>query len=434
MWLLIASLFFYGWWHWPYLGLLLCTSAIDFWVARCIQNTTAKARRKAWLVVSLASNLLILCYFKYGLFLGSNLAMLGITPSVPLWLHVVLPVGISFYTFQAMAYVVDVYRQRLPAERSFSDFLLFITFFPQLVAGPIERAPHLLGQLKKVSVIPSDRIVAALYLIVWGFMKKTVIADRLAVFVDETFAHPATANVLSTSLATIFFGFQIYCDFSAYSDIARGVARFFGIDLMLNFNKPYLATQLQDFWRRWHISLSGWFRDYVYIPFGGNQVGNGRTHVNLLIVFMLSGLWHGASWTFALWGLWHGVGLIGERLVWQRSTKMISRCITILWVFFGWMIFRASGFHDLVAMVRSLGNLSVVDFQSFNAFHSNTEFTLALAGIFSLMLVENYWNALRHRFLTSSNRQRQWLLLTFLFIFTVWFGQFKGQDFIYFQF
>lgn len=434
-WILAASLFFYAFWNWPYVFLLLFTSSIDFWAAKFVFLSKTKKAAKGWLIASISGNLLVLGYFKYGLFLSENLIGWGFLQNQPDWLAVVLPLGISFYTFQAMAYMIDVYRNRLEPEKSYFHFLLFISFFPQLVAGPIERASHLIGQLRELKPIDSNKIIGALSLIFWGFWKKLFLADRLGVFVDAAFQHPNESNSLQIITATLFFGFQIYCDFSGYSDIARGVARFFGVELMLNFNRPYLANSLRDFWQKWHISLSGWFRDYVYFPLGGSRLNAGQTAVNLLVVFALSGLWHGANWTFLIWGLWHGLGLVSERYLFgQFKSNFLHRFLTLFWIFAGWTIFRANQLSDLKLFTTKEFSFQDINFQSFNLFNSNSEFLLACLGIGTLLLIERNWDKLNRRIWQKISSVNQLQLLGLGILILLWFGKFKGQDFIYFQF
>lgn len=428
-WVLLGSLFFYGYWNWTYLFLLIFTSTIDFLVAQRLEKSRTQPARKGWLWASIISNLGVLGFFKYGLFFGHQLLDWQCIDETPAWLQVMLPVGISFYTFQAMAYVIDVYRNRLPAEKSYPDFLLFISFFPQLVAGPIERAPHLLGQLKRLHLPENARIIPALWLILRGFWKKIFLADRLGVYVDAVFNQPQNAHGPEILLATLFFGFQIYGDFSGYSDIARGVARFFGVELMLNFNKPYLAGSLQDFWRRWHISLSGWFRDYVYHPLGGSKTA--QTNRNLLIVFTLSGFWHGANWTFLLWGFWHGTGLMLERTFFKNAAGIFHRMGVMLWVFAGWLIFRVNHLADLHLVLTKLWQF---DWLWVNHFQSDSELGLALSAIAGLILLETREEKWSHGLLEKQNNRNILILLSCGLMLLLWMGKFKGQDFIYFQF
>jgi D-alanyl-lipoteichoic acid acyltransferase DltB (MBOAT superfamily) len=294
-------------------------------------DDAVRARRKWWLVLSLISNLSVLGFFKYFNFfvdsVHAGLTLLGMPTSLPV-LQVVLPVGISFYTFQSLSYTIDVYRGRLRACRSLLDFALFVAFFPQLVAGPIERAEALVPRVLSARVF--NLVVArdALVLMAWGFFKKLVIADRLAIYVNDVYGDPQNHNGLQLTIATVFFAYQIYCDFSGYSDIAIGTARVLGFKLMENFDRPYASRSVSEFWRRWHISLSNWFRDYLYVPLGGNRRGRVREYANLVVVFLLCGLWHGASWPFVLWGAWHGAFLVIERAGFGRA-PVTSRCCCI---------------------------------------------------------------------------------------------------------
>jgi D-alanyl-lipoteichoic acid acyltransferase DltB (MBOAT superfamily) len=431
--LLGASLFFYGYWEWTYLLLLLATSGIDFFVALKIGKASSKSGRKLWLMVSLLSNLSILGYFKYaGFFVRS---VLGLPQNeMPGFLNVLLPVGISFYTFQAMGYVLDVYRNRLPPESHFSRFLLFITFFPQLVAGPIERAPHLLGQLNALKGLPdTQRIFSGLALMAMGFVRKLCIADRLAPFTDTVFNTPENFSLPVHILGLVFFGFQIYNDFAGYSDIARGVARLFGIELMENFRQPYLASGLGDFWRRWHISLSGWFRDYVYQPLGAGSHGSVRTAINLLVVFGLSGFWHGANWTFLIWGAWHGTGLILERfLIPALKWRFVVRPWTWIWVFGGWFFFRISDLSDISRFKQGVLT-QPFRWTDFNLIGSWSELSLALISIPLLLVLENQWPTWKLKWEETAIRFKA-VAIGSLAILILWIGTFKGQDFIYFQF
>lgn len=433
--LLGASLFFYGYWKWSYLVLLMISSSIDYWAAIQIGRHEDQQKKRLYLFVSLAGNLSILLFFKYGKFLGESFFVAE--GQIPDWLNVLLPVGISFYTFQAMGYVVDVYRNRLPAEKSYASFLLFITFFPQLVAGPIERAPHLLKQLKDFKQNIDVKWMPGLWLVASGFAKKLLLADRLGVYVDAAFNHSGESTAPQLLMATFFFAFQIYCDFSGYTDIARGISLFFGVDLMKNFNRPYLARTLADFWRRWHISLSGWFRDYVYYPLGGNREGKWKMHCNLLIVFALSGLWHGANWTFLIWGLWHGFGLVAERMVTgnkpEKHPGFIHYFTTMIWVFTGWFFFRVNSWADILIFKQTLTESSSWTMADFNLFHSNSELLLSFAGIGLLWVIEALQNKESLSGRTVSLNLQTILLAAALFV-VLWFGHFKGQDFIYFQF
>ena len=311
--LLVSSYFFYGWWDWRFLTLIFLSTVIDYIAGGIIYSAGPnQRRRKAAVVVSMTSNLVILGFFKYFNFFADNLSAVLQYAGLPAFtrhLNIILPVGISFYTFQAMSYALDIYRGHLKPARSFLNFATFVAYFPQLVAGPIERASNLLPQIENPRTITRAGIESGAWLIFWGLFKKCVIADNLAVLVDGVFG--ATGATGATSLLALYaFAFQILCDFSGYSDIARGLARWMGVELMLNFNNPYAALNPKDFWSRWHISLSSWLRDYLYIPLGGNRKGRRRTYINLALTMLLGGLWHGAAWTFVTWGAFHGLLLV----------------------------------------------------------------------------------------------------------------------------
>jgi alginate O-acetyltransferase complex protein AlgI len=357
--LLVASAYFYAYWNAAYLVLLATPSLIDYWCALRIDASADRAARRRWLLVSLVTNLGLLGYFKYANFFAENVAALVGRP-VP-HLDVVLPVGISFYTFKTLSYTIDVYRGDLPVCRSLWQYAMFVTYFPELVAGPIVRASVFLPQMTR-SLEPSlPRACAGLQLALVGVTKKLVVADRLAVLVDPVFSDPhafAPATVLS---AVVAYSLQIYCDFSGYSDIAIGVSKVIGFDLPENFRMPYLATSIAEFWRRWHITLSTWLRDYLYIPLGGNRRGRARTYANLMITMLLGGLWHGASWTFVFWGLLHGVALAAHRAWSERRPPgrapfggVVGWAATYAFVCVAWVFFRAKDFGTAAAILRKL--------------------------------------------------------------------------------
>lgn len=347
--LLLASYVFYGWIHPWFVVMMLVSTSVDFWAGQRMEDDPA--RKKWYLWASLTVNLGMLGFFKYFNFFVDNvrhvLALLGLS-AAPQLLEILLPAGISFYTFQALSYTVDVYRGEMRARRSVSDFALFVAFFPHLVAGPIMRAQNLLVQVERPRTFSAERARQALLLMVWGFFKKLVIADNVGVIASRVFSvrDPAFEVLWAGVFA---FGIQIYADFSAYSDIARGTARWFGFELVTNFDHPYIAHSPANFWRRWHISLSTWFRDYVYIPLGGNRVPWLQQQTNLIATFLISGLWHGASWNFVLWGLYHGVlvavtGAIGRRLRlperWPGPLAMVQIVLTMTLMMAGWLFFR----------------------------------------------------------------------------------------------
>jgi len=377
--MLAASYIFYGWWDWRFLGLIAACTLTSHWAALAMTRSARPALRRLFLVLALAFNLGVLGFFKYyGFFTNSFYQLCGalnIPCSLPL-LDIVLPVGISFFTFQALSYVVDVYRRAMEPAGRLIDFAIYLSFFPQLVAGPIVRAKALLPQVAHPErCVPLD-IGRAAGLILMGLFKKIVIANTLATaIVDPVFAHPSAYGAPDILLAIYAYAVQIYCDFSAYSDMAIGFALLLGFDIMLNFNAPYFAQSLQDFWQRWHISLSTFIRDYLYFPMGGSRLGEWKTYRNLIVSFLLAGLWHGANWTFIFWGLLHGLYRAIERFVETRVLKHpISNpapatgfwghyCLPFLkrlWLFhficLTWFFFRAESFHDAWTMLGQLAH------------------------------------------------------------------------------
>ena len=372
--LLAASLYFYMYWNVPYVGLLLMSSVIDYAAGRGLGVTTRPALRRCWLLASLGVNLSILGFFKYYNFFLDSLTTLGAAPPFLSPARVLLPLGISFYTFQTMSYTIDVYRRRMEPERNPLRFVLYVCFFPQLVAGPIVRANHLLPQFHVRQALEWDNLVVGARRALSGFVKKVVIADGLATVVDPIYASPGEYSGLMLLLATYAFAFQIFCDFSGYSDIAIGVARMMGFRFLENFDVPYISRSIQEFWRRWHISLSTWLRDYLYIPLGGNRHGTAATYRNLLITMLLGGLWHGASWNFVIWGALHGVWLAIERFATRgRTDKRVDQprpqrwwspiaIVKTLLVFHGvcltWVFFRARTFSEATSVLGRIAGWS----------------------------------------------------------------------------
>ncbi|MCE9634847.1 MAG: MBOAT family protein [Planctomycetes bacterium] len=360
-WLLFTSCIFYGAWSTKFLALMLGTALFDYGAGLLLTRWTDPRRRRAVVATSLIVNLGVLGFFKYwGFFVGAAadlLLSLGFQPNLPV-LHVVLPVGISFYTFQSLSYTLDVGRGAIPAVRSARDFLLFVTFFPQLVAGPIVRAIDFLPQLTSIRTIDRVKFRACAVLFLVGFAKKTCIADRVAGTVDAVFQDVGRHGAADLWTAACLYAVQIYCDFSGYSDMAIATAGAFGYTLTRNFNFPYLAQSVTDFWRRWHISLSTWFRDYLYIPLGGNRLGTARTCLNLALVFLLCGLWHGAAWTFIIWGLWHGAFLLIERAGGERLLESAPVPLRTVWslgaVVLGWVWFRSASATDAATAFAGL--------------------------------------------------------------------------------
>ena len=362
--LLAASYLFYGWWNPLYLVLIFWSSLIDY---LAVLGMAESGRRQAWLSLSILNNLALLGFFKYAGFVTESLNHLLSRLDVPYALpvpDVLLPVGISFFVFQSMSYTIDFYRGNVEKEPSFLRYATFVSLFPQLVAGPIERARNLLPQLRKEPRITPRDVADGASLFVVGLFKKVALADYLALYVDEIYAAPGTYQAPALILATFAFAWQIYFDFSGYTDMARGIGRALGIRLMLNFNNPYLATGLGDFWQRWHISLSTWFKDYVYIPLGGNRRGDIRTYVNMALTMLISGLWHGASWTFVIWGGLHAMGRVltrrAEATEWYQEgiPTFVKRLLVFCFVTFAWIFFRAESFGDawiIITRIFSFG-------------------------------------------------------------------------------
>jgi len=369
--LLVASLFFYGYWNPAYLGLILISITVT-WVSGLLMEGREVQKKRLILAGSLVINLGILFFFKYYHFAINSIRFFAHDKVTFPSFDVLLPVGISFYTFQALGYSIDVYYERVRAERNFITYALFVTFFPQLVAGPIERTGNLLPQFKVNHEFDYDRVTSGLRLAAWGMFKKVVIADQLAIYVNGVFGNPVFYPAASLALAVFFFTFQIYCDFSGYSDIAIGCARVLGFNLMSNFRQPYFSRSITEFWRRWHISLSTWLKDYLYIPLGGNRKGEVRRYINLLITFLISGLWHGAAWHFVVWGALHGVfqiigrstapfrNAIGRKVGLpeeSRLRKAIQVCVTFTLVYFAWIFFRANTITDAFLITAKLAEL-----------------------------------------------------------------------------
>ena len=406
--LVVASYVFYGWWDWRFLGLIALTTCASYASGLLLEHFEGHERRRRLVTTSnIILNLGILALFKYYNFFADNFAALlhifGLHADLPT-LRLILPVGISFYTFQALSYTIDVHRRQLPATRDVIAFFAYIAFFPQLVAGPIERATHLLPQMLRARTFNYPAAVDGLRQMLWGFCKKMLVADSCALAVDIIWQSPEEQSALALLVGAVLFSIQIYGDFSGYSDIAVGCARLFGIQLMQNFRTPYFATSIRDFWRRWHISLMTWLRDYVYIPLGGNRCSRPRQFLNTLVTFLLSGLWHGAAWTYVLWGLYHGVLISrptpgpsrqgGETSGLQRgNTAQPSPlpkgrgALRAGWVFllvtFGWLLFRAPDLNAFCTYVAGLTHLSTL-----TAFSTLTMGKTALLWSFALMVIE----------------------------------------------
>jgi len=427
--LLVASCIFYGAFIPSYLLILLTLISIDFTAGILIERGN---HPKSWLITSIIANLLLLGVFKYYDFFISNINRL--TGADLILIHWILPIGLSFHTFQSMSYTIEVYKKKQQAITHPGYYALYVMFYPQLVAGPIERPQHLLPQLFAPKDFNIDNLIAGLRLMAWGFFKKLVVADRLSIYVDGAFASP-DHTLVSSAIAILFFSFQIYADFSGYSDIAIGAAKCMGVDLSLNFNRPYFSKNIREFWQRWHISLSTWFRDYVYIPLGGNRVSHLRLTFNILITFLLSGLWHGAGWTFLTWGLLHGIYLIIYKWYDHYNKKewnaMISVPLCFLLVSFAWVFFRSHSMEQAWDMIASFGNPST-QWMIADVSFGNFSFLISILFIVWMLIIEHFTSPK----LTELNN-RKWGDLFFLcstIILIIFFGIFRNHSFIYFQF
>lgn len=437
--LLLASYYFYMNWQPVYAFLIFGSTLITYSCGLLIEKYQEKRKKqKLFLIGSLILNFGILFIFKYYNFLTENIFLLlsswGIRWTLPKF-TLLLPVGISFYTFQAVGYSIDVYRKVIKAEHHFGIYALFVSFFPQLVAGPIERAQNLLSQFRQKHRFDERNAIQGINLMLWGYFMKLCVADRLALYVDTVYNNIPQHNGTSLLIASVFFTFQIYCDFGGYSLIAIGAARVMGFSLMENFRRPYFAKNIQDFWRRWHISLSTWFKDYVYIPLGGNRVGRFRHMFNLFLTFLVSGIWHGANWTFVLWGGFHGGAQVIEKLnarnnVLERYKVGIGRIFfTFLLVCMGWIFFRANNVGDAFEVLRKIFTDPGRPF-----IHPTTVF-LGLISLCILLLkdiTDEY--RLPFHFLNSRYLAIRYISICGLITYILLFGMLSGGQFIYFQF
>lgn len=433
--LLIASCYFYMAFKPVYIAILGFTIVVDYFAGILIEQSKGN-RKKVFLIASLIANIGVLGTFKYWNFINQNITdLLGLSGAEnPLpFLDILLPVGLSFHTFQAMSYTIEVYRGHQKAERHFGIYSLYVMFYPQLVAGPIERPQNLLHQFREEHSWDLERFRKGFSQMLWGFFKKVVIADRLSIFVNEVYGdwtHMSGANLW---IAVVFFSFQIYCDFSGYSDIAIGSARIMGFDLMTNFNKPYFARSVEEFWKRWHISLSTWFRDYLYIPLGGNRHGVLRRYINLTIIFLVSGIWHGAGWNFVLWGALHAAFVVIELVYRSRFGKaMIPDFLKMILTFFvvsiAWIFFRTPTTEQSFGIIEMLfggADFGVISSQVMN----NAEIVLSVLLILVLLVIEKL--DLRLKFNTTWS----FAAMSSAVIFIIYLlGVFNQEQFIYFQF
>lgn len=437
--LLIVSYYFYMNWEPAYALLLLTSTAVTYLAALGIAHCKERRKKKVCLVSSLVLNLTILFLFKYYNFLAAQVEFalrasnMGI--DIPEF-KLLLPVGISFYTFQALGYSIDVYRGTTKVERDFPTYALFVSFFPQLVAGPIERSNNLLPQFREQHRFDYERVMAGVRLMVWGYFMKLVLADRCGIYVDTIFNNVDKHNGGSYLVASLLFPFQIYGDFAGYSLIAIGVARVMGFRLMENFHRPYFASSVGEFWHRWHISLSTWFKDYVYIPLGGNRVGRLRQYFNLLVTFVVSGIWHGANWTFLCWGTLHGMLLclekalgIGGKQKYHGVSRFAHWAITFVLVCLAWVLFRANNMHDAVTIIMGIFTNPGIPKPEFAIFIA---IGLAMIVLLCKELADEYGWAVHVA------ESRFWLVrhlyLVMMIAYIIMFGVLGGDQFIYFQF
>ena len=446
--LLFSSYFFYSCWDWRFLFLLLFSTLLDYYSGIQIERSSTLTRRKFWFWLSILANLGFLGVFKYFNFFAESLKDLftSIGFQVNIWsLQLILPVGISFYTFHGLSYVIDVYNKRINAEKNYIDYALFVSYFPLLVAGPIERATHLLPQIKKKRTFNYNQAVDGLRQILWGLFKKIVIADNCAVYANMIFNNSGEYTGSTLVLGAVFFAFQIYGDFSGYSDIAMGTSRLLGIELLKNFSFPYFSRDIAEFWRRWHISLSSWFKDYLYIPLRGSKGSIWIRIRNTFIIFLVSGFWHGANWTFIAWGTLHAFYFLPllifnknrrniEIVASNRQLPTIKDSLSILFTFvlttFAWIFFRASSIGAAFQYIKGIFNLSL-----FTSPSVRPSYLIFL--ILFFMSIE--WLGRRQTFALGSfnqlgNRYFRWLFILFLLILIFIFNSPIEQQFIYFQF
>ena len=448
--LLAASYLFYACWDWRFLFLLLFSTLLDFFTGLQLAKNDRRGPRLFWLWLSISINLGFLGLFKYYNFFAASFAEMAAHAGFhvhPTTLSVILPVGISFYTFHGLSYIIDIYKKKIGPERNFVDYALFVSFFPLLIAGPIERATHLLPQLKKPRTFNYDKAVDGLKQILWGLFKKIVIADTCAAYVNAVFDNPAGMPGSAHLLAAVFFAFQIYCDFSGYSDIALGTAKLLGIDLLRNFAYPYFSRDIAEFWRRWHISLSSWFRDYLYIPLGGSKVGLWKKIRNVFIIFLVSGFWHGANWTFICWGALNALYILPsvifktnrnnlEIVAKDRSLptgkELLSMIVTFALTVLAWIFFRSDHVGSALGFIGKIFSPSI--FAPFPTLHLHPYFIIPLACFF---MIE--WSGRTDQYAIARLGRRwpiaiRWAAYYAIFFYITYFSSGTPQQFIYFQF
>ncbi|NSL90205.1 MBOAT family protein [Chitinophaga sp. Mgbs1] len=449
--LLVASYFFYACWDWRFLFLLVFSTSLDYYTGLKMCEARSQQHRKIWFWLSVVINLGFLFFFKYYNFFIASFqeALAGSGIQINPWtLKIILPVGISFYTFHGLSYVIDIYKNRIKAERNFVDYAVFVSFFPLLVAGPIERATHLLPQIKQPRTFDYGKAVDGVRQILWGLFKKVVIADNCAAFANEAFNNPAGQSGSTLAIGAIFFAFQIYGDFSGYSDIALGTARLFGMELLQNFSFPYFSRDIAEFWRRWHISLSTWFRDYLYIPLGGSKGGTWMKIRNTFIIFIVSGFWHGANWTFIAWGALNALyflpllltdknrnnlGIVAQGKIFPSWRDVLNVSLTFGLTTIAWIFFRAKSMHEAFTYISGMFSWSFFRKPEFHTGHA-LETQLILVILF--MMIE--WKGRESKYAIESLGLKWKAPVRYAFYYVLviaifWFAG-KEQQFIYFQF
>ena len=445
--LLAASYFFYSCWDYRFLFLLIFSTALDYFTGLRMHEASSKNRKKTWFWISVTVNLGFLGVFKYYNFFITSFSELtarfGYKPDI-LLLHIILPVGISFYTFHGLSYVIDIYKDRIRPVKNFVDYSVFVSFFPLLVAGPIERATHLLPQIQRERTFDYSKATDGLRQILWGLFKKIVIADNCAEYVNMSFHNPSHYSASTLLLAAVMFAFQIYCDFSGYSDIALGTARLFGIELLRNFAFPYFSRDIAEFWRRWHISLSSWFRDYLYVPLGGSRGGTWMKVRNTFIIFLVSGFWHGANWTFIIWGALNALYFLPLLLLDRNRNnleivakgknlpsicELLNMAVTFALVVFAWIFFRADNVHAAFAYVADLFSVSM-----FSIPHKTPVILIIILCLF--MLVEWLGREQQYALATAGLKLPRAVRWSFYFLIIIAISNSGGanKQFIYFQF
>jgi len=454
--ILSASYVFYGWWDWKFLLLIIFSSLVDFGISLSMGKVSAPAKRKLLLLISLVVNLGLLAVFKYFNFFieefNSMMSSLGMGASLNS-LNIILPVGISFYTFQSLSYSIDVFREKIKPSRNLIQFLTYVAFFPQLVAGPIERAKTLLPQFEKARYFNYEFAIKGIHQIIWGFFKKVVIADNCAVLVNQIFNQEAgygSSSSLLLILGAVLFAFQIYGDFSGYSDIAIGTAKLFGVQLMKNFDYPYFSRDIAEFWRKWHISLSTWFKDYVYFPLGGSRGGKVLTLRNVFAIFLISGFWHGANWTFLFWGFLHAalfiplyvfdlnrknVGVVAEGRNFPRIGELGAMLLTFTLATIAWVFFRADTLGLAFSyLANCLTNFSIPYASSF---FTGENMAVILSKVFwfiPILLFVEWFNRTKEYGSEFCSRSLQKIVSLSAVVIIFFYGKFDYQEFIYFQF